>query len=97
MISPPFHDIKGGTLRAFRGIWIAFMVAVTSFPYLSNFLNAPAGYHYTWILPPYPEDSLAYQVWRNRPPTGNCCFRSNTLRCRMRLFCSIRFFWSPAG
>ena len=51
------------------------MVAVTSVPYLSNYFSTPAGYHYTWILPPYPEDSFAYQAWAQQAAHGNLLFQ----------------------
>ena len=51
------------------------MVAVTSLPYLLNFFSTPAGYRYTWILPPYPEDSLAYQAWSQQAAHGRLLFQ----------------------
>jgi hypothetical protein len=54
---------------------MAFMVAVTSLPYLLNFFSTPAGFRYTWILPPYPEDSLAYQGWSQQATHGRLLFQ----------------------
>ena len=51
------------------------MVAVTSLPYLLNFFSTPAGCRYTWILPPYPEDSLAYQAWSQQAAHGRLLFQ----------------------
>jgi hypothetical protein len=51
------------------------MVVVTSIPYLLNFFSTPAGYHYTWILPPYPEDSLAYLSWSQQAAHGSFLFQ----------------------
>jgi hypothetical protein len=51
------------------------MVAVTSLPYLLNFFSTPVGYRYTWILPPYPEDSLAYQAWSQQAAHGRLLFQ----------------------
>jgi len=65
---------RRGGLRAFRWGWIAFMVLATSVPYLLNFFSTPAGYHYTWILPPYPEDSLAYLSWSQQAAQGSLLF-----------------------
>jgi hypothetical protein len=64
-----------GGLRAFRWGWIAFMVLATSVPYLLNFFSTPAGYHYTWIVPPYPEDSLAYLSWSQQAAHGSLLFQ----------------------
>lgn len=62
-------------LRAFRWGWTAFMVVATSVPYLLNWLSTPAGYHYTWIVPPYFEDSLAYQSWSQQAAHGSLLFQ----------------------
>ena len=62
-------------LRAFRVCWIAFMIVATSLPYVLNWLSAPPGYHYTWILPPYPEDSFGYMAWSQQAARGSLLFR----------------------
>lgn len=62
-------------LRAFRWGWTACLVLATSFPYLLNFASAPAGYRYTWILPPYPEDSLSYMAWSQQAAHGALLFK----------------------
>jgi hypothetical protein len=74
MQSPPY-PIAARKLQAFRWGWAAFMVAVTSVPYLWNYFSTPSGYHYTWILPPYPEDSFAYQAWAQQAAHGNLLFQ----------------------
>jgi len=51
------------------------MVAATSFPYFVNFASAPAGSRYTWILPPYPEDSFAYMAWSQQAAHGALLFK----------------------
>jgi hypothetical protein len=62
-------------LRVFRWGWAIFMVLATSFPYLLNFASTPAGYRYTWILPPYPEDSLSYMAWSQQAARGALLFK----------------------
>jgi hypothetical protein len=51
------------------------MVVITSAPYLWNFFSTPAGYHYTWIIPPYSEDSLGYLSWSRQAANGNLLFQ----------------------
>lgn len=51
------------------------MVLATSVPYLLNFFSTPTGYHYTWIVPPYPEDSLAYLSWSQQAAQGSLLFQ----------------------
>ena len=62
-------------LGAFRLAWTVFVVAATSIPYLLNWLSPPAGSHYTWIMPPYPEDSLAYRAWSEQSAHGSLLFQ----------------------
>lgn len=66
---------RPASVRAFRYGWTAFLVCATSFPYLLSFLSAPAGYRYTWILPPYPEDSLGYLSWSEQAARGALLFK----------------------
>ena len=68
---------KGGFtgLHSFRLGWIVFMVLATSVPYLLNFLATPAGCHYTWIVPPYPEDSFGYMAWTQQAAQGHFLFQ----------------------
>ena len=58
-------------LVLFRRAWTAFLVAATSAPYLMNYLGTPAGWRYTWILPPYPEDSFGYMAWSRQAAHGS--------------------------
>lgn len=51
------------------------MVVATSVPYLWNFASTPRGYHYTWILPPYSDDSLAYMAWTQQAANGALLFK----------------------
>lgn len=62
-------------IRAFRCGWTTFLVCATSVPYLLNFGSTPAGYRYTWILPPYPEDSLGYLSWSEQAAHGALLFK----------------------
>ncbi len=62
-------------LNAFRLGWVVFMLLATSGPYLLNFFATPAGRHYTWIVPPYPEDSLGYLAWPRPAAPGHFLFQ----------------------
>jgi hypothetical protein len=62
-------------LTVFRLFWTAFIVVATSAPYFFNWLSTPAGYHYTWIIPPYPEDSFGYMAWAQQAAHGACLFK----------------------
>lgn len=64
-----------GGLRAFRIGWTGFVVAAAAVPYLLNWLSTPVGYHYTWIVPPYPEDSFAYMAWSRQAANGDLLLR----------------------
>ena len=63
------------SLLAFRLSWTPFLVLLTSLPYVVNWLATPAGYHYTWILPPYPEDSFGYMAWAEQAARGAWLFK----------------------
>src|ERR1039457_297696 len=62
-------------IRAFRWGWTAFVVFATSVPYLLNWLHTPTGFHYTWIIPPYPQDSLGYMAWSQQAAHGSLLFK----------------------
>lgn len=62
-------------LDAFRLGWVVFLVLATSAPYLLNFFATPAGCHYTWIVPPYPEDSFGYMAWTQQAAQGHFLFQ----------------------
>jgi hypothetical protein len=66
---------RGHTLRLFRWIWVIFMVLATSAPYLVNDHSTPKGFHYTWIIPPYPNDSLAYRTFSQQAAQGSLLFK----------------------
>src|SRR5580704_13634790 len=60
---------------AFRLGWIAFMLLATSAPYLVDYFTAPARSHYTWIIPPYPEDAFGYMAWAQQAAHGHILFQ----------------------
>ncbi len=62
-------------LTAFRFGWAGFMILATSAPYLLNFFATPAGSHYTWIIPPYPEDAFGYMAWTQQAAQGHLLFQ----------------------
>jgi hypothetical protein len=66
---------KPTDMRVFRWGWTAFMVLTTSVPYLVFWFYTPAGYRYSWILPPYPEDSFAYMAWSRQAAEGSLLFK----------------------
>jgi hypothetical protein len=70
----PAKKIYAG-LNISRLGWIIFMVLATSAPYLLNFFATPAGCHYTWIIPPYPEDSFGYMAWTQQAAQGHFLFQ----------------------
>ncbi len=66
-------SVKGVTV--FRLAWTAFVLVATSAPYLVNFFSTPSGYHYTWIIPPYPDDSFGYAAWAQQAAHGAWLFK----------------------
>jgi len=67
--------VKQWRWRTFRLPWTTFVVVLTSVPYVFNWLATPAGYHYTWIVPPYPEDSFGYMAWAQQAARGAWLFK----------------------
>jgi hypothetical protein len=63
------------SLSWFRFVWTGFVVAATSAPYLWNWLSTPPGFHYTWILPPYLDDSFGYAAWAQQAAHGAWLFK----------------------
>jgi hypothetical protein len=70
-----FAPGRDNALFLFRVAWTAFIVLAVSVPYLLNWLATPSGFHYTWILPPYPEDSFAYMGWSQQAAHGDFLFK----------------------
>jgi hypothetical protein len=62
-------------LFVFRWAWAVFIVVLTSAPYLINWWSTPAGHRFTWILPPYPEDSFGYMAWAQQAAHGAWLFK----------------------
>jgi hypothetical protein len=62
-------------LTVFRWGWTTFIVVLTSAPYLIDWWSTPAGYQFTWILPPYPEDSFGYMAWAQQAAHGAWLFK----------------------
>jgi hypothetical protein len=58
-------------LLVFRLGFIALMLVLTSLPYFLLWHATPPGAKYTWIMPPYPQDSLAYMAWTQQAAHGN--------------------------
>jgi hypothetical protein len=67
--------MKPPDLARFRLGWTVFIIAATSVVYLINWWSTPPGYHYTWILPPYPEDSFGYMAWAQQAAHGAWLFK----------------------
>src|SRR4051794_7515158 len=63
------------SLAIFRWSWTIFMVLLTSMPHLINWWRTPAGFQYTWVLPPYPEDSFGYLAWAEQAARGAWLFK----------------------
>lgn len=61
----------GAGWNHFRVGWTVFMVLATSLPYWLNYFSTPAGCEYTWIMPPYPEDSFGYMAWAGPAAHGS--------------------------
>ena len=68
------NPFAGHVSAAFRWGWPAFILCLTVFPYLWAYATTPAGFHYSWILPPYPEDSFAYMAWSRQAQEGRWLF-----------------------
>jgi hypothetical protein len=62
-------------LTIFQWTWTAVIVLLTTLPYGINWWSTPAGAHYTWILPPYPEDSFGYMAWARQATHGAWLFK----------------------
>ena len=79
---------RSDSLLLWRWTWITFMVLATSVPYLINYFSAPPASRYTWILPPYPEDSLGYMAWSQQATHGSLLFKLKytAVPCRPFLF-----------
>lgn len=60
---------------SFRWGWSGLILLATVLPYLIAYSLTPAGCRYTWILPPYPGDSMAYLAWSRQALDGEWLLR----------------------
>jgi len=51
------------------------MILATSVPYPVFWLQTPADHRYSWILPPYPQDSFGYMAWSQQAARGSLLFK----------------------
>lgn len=61
---------------ALVALWVAIVVAVSALPTLAVYcqgLDAGRG-AYTWVVPPYPQDGLAYLAWVKQAAEGKLLF-----------------------
>lgn len=73
-------------------LWaVAFSIA-TALPYLLAAAATPAGHTYNWILPPYPEDGLAYFAWVRQAELGNVLFTMKYTAIPHQPFLFLPFF-----
>jgi hypothetical protein len=73
--APEMAPTPATGLRAFRWGLTIFVLLATSGPYLLNWLSTPAGFHYTWIIPPHPDDAYAYMAWSRQAAHGSLLFK----------------------
>jgi hypothetical protein len=64
-------ELPPGNLKVFRWGWTAFMVLATSVPHFVWWLSTPPGFRYTWIVPPYAQDSFSYMAWAQQAAHGS--------------------------
>ena len=62
-------------LSTFRLGWMIVILLAASAPYLVDYFSTPAGSHYTWIIPPYPEDAFGYMAWAQQAAHGHLLFQ----------------------
>jgi len=63
-----------GVPRRLAWTWALAFAAATALPYLLAVAAAPAGTRFTWVLPPYGEDGLAYLAWVRQAELGRVLF-----------------------
>src|SRR5208282_1280672 len=63
-----------GAPPAFKWPWTIFIVILTLLPYCVGYWLTPKGYVYTWIIPPFPADSMAYMAWSRQAYNGSVLF-----------------------
>lgn len=68
-------SLKLMDMRIFRRGWTSFLLLLTSLPYLLFWWQTPPNEKYSWIIPPYPDDSFAYMAWTRQAINGNLLFQ----------------------
>jgi hypothetical protein len=86
------HEEKYGAPRRFLVAWTAFILVLTTAPYLVDFLLTPKGWSYAWIVPPYPADSYAYRAWAKQAFDGAWLFSLKYTSHPNRPFLFLPFF-----
>jgi hypothetical protein len=81
-----------GIARRAAWTWAVAFAAVTALPYLIAAAAAPAGHAYTWILPPYSEDGLAYFAWVRQAELGHLLFAMKYTAVPHQPFLFLPFF-----
>lgn len=81
-----------GAPRRFRRAWTAFILLLTTAPYLIDRALTPAGSAYAWIVPPYPADSYAYRAWARQAFDGRWLFALKFTAIPHRPFLFLPFF-----
>ena len=78
--------------RQFVWTWAVAFAALTALPYLIAAAATPVGQAYTWILPPFPEDALAYFAWVRQAELGNVLFTMKYTAIPHQPFLFLPFF-----
>jgi hypothetical protein len=78
--------------RRLAWIWAVAFAALTALPYLIAAAATPAGHTYAWILPPYPEDALAYFAWVRQAELGKVLFSMKYTAIPHQAFLFLPFF-----
>lgn len=63
-----------GASKTFKWCWAGLILALTLLPYWVGWWLTPKGYFYSWIVPPYPADSIAYLAWSRQAYNGRILF-----------------------
>jgi hypothetical protein len=79
-------------ITLFRVGWTVFVVVATSLPHLLIWFSTPSGFHYSWALPPYPEDSFSYAAWAQQAAHGAWLFKIKYTALPHRAFLFNPFF-----
>lgn len=85
------HNLYGVT-PIIKLLLIIFILFATMLPYLLIYHLMPEAYTYSWIIPPYPEDSLAYMAWSRQAANGNLLFSMKYTSLPHQPFFFLSFF-----